>query len=138
MKSITRTFLSLSFVILFSLNTFAQDEEKTKVLLVPEADSAQLVSYSLDVLGVIDAKCLGCHSPSGRNEKSRKALQWEKLQAMEAVDAYATLDEIMEVLDEGSMPPEKIVEKYPNMKLTEEETATLRTWTEATLSKLEE
>ena len=56
---------------------------------------------------------------------------------MKGTDAYAALDEILEILEEGSMPPEKIVTKYPSMKLSEKETETLTAWAEGLLSKME-
>jgi len=122
---------------LFAASAMAQDKEPTQILLVPEADAGKTVSYSLDAMSVIQAKCLGCHSPSGKSDKAKEKLQWEKLQTMSGADAMAMLDEILEVLDKGEMPPVKLVEKYPNMKLTEDETAKLHKWAEATLAKME-
>ncbi len=135
MKKLT----SLVFTLLLAMVIAkAQDRPPTKVLLVPTADSARLVSYDMSMIGIINGKCLGCHSPTGRNDDAKEALQWEQLQNAGKADAYAILDEILEVLDEGSMPPEKMIERFPHLKLTEEETATLKTWAENTLARLEE
>ena len=38
--------------------------------------------------------------------------------------------EMFEVLEDGKMPPERMVERFPEMKLTEEETKTLLAWVE--------
>lgn len=132
MKTSITTILLMGIVII----GYSQ-KPPTQVLLVPAADSSQLVSFSLDVMNIIDAKCIGCHAPNARNEKARKALQWEKLQMMEKMDAYAQLDEISEVLEEGSMPPKRMVERYPNMKLSEKEIAVLKDWVSNTLTKIE-
>ncbi len=129
--------LFLLAILIFS-GVKAQDKEPTPVLLVAMADSSRAVSYHLEMLSVVTNKCLGCHSPAGRSDDAKEALMWEKLQNMGKVDAYATLDEILEVLEEGSMPPEKIVAKYPHLKLSEEETEILTRWAETTLAKLEE
>ncbi len=115
----------------------AQKKEPTKILLVAEADADRAVSFTLDAMSVIETKCLGCHSPSGKNDKAKEKFQWEKLQNMNAADAMAMLDELLEVLDEGEMPPAKMLEKYPNMKLTDEENTKLHQWAETALAKLE-
>ena len=127
--------ITLSVIATFtiSLDVSAQEEEATRVVL---AGDDQVLSYPLDVFGIIDGKCLGCHSPDARNDKSKDALQWIELQNMEKSDLIAAMDEVLEVLEEGEMPPAKIVEKYPHMKLTDEETSTLKAWAEATLDGL--
>ncbi|MEQ8471306.1 MAG: heme-binding domain-containing protein [Marinoscillum sp.] len=127
------------FTLFFSAHDlFAQKEgpEKTRVLLANTADSTQLLSYPMDVMAIITNKCLGCHSPNARNEESRDALQWIELQSMGAVDIVATLDEVSEVLEEGSMPPEKMLERFPHLKLTDEEVALLKAWVESTLTEV--
>ncbi|WP_339810365.1 heme-binding domain-containing protein [uncultured Imperialibacter sp.] len=124
-------------LLLFAASGMAQEKEPTKILLVPEADAGKTVAFTLEAMSVIEAKCLGCHSPSGKSDKAKEKMQWEKLQTLSGADAMAKLDEILEVLDKGEMPPAKMVEKYPNMKLTEEESAKLHKWAEAALAKLE-
>lgn len=106
--------------------------EKTRVLLVD--DSTQVLSYPMDVLGIITNKCLGCHSPNARGDKSKEALQWVLLQNMTGADLVAKLDEVVEVLEEGEMPPAKMIEKYPQMKLSETEVALLKEWAESSLN----
>jgi len=115
-------------------SAYAQKEE-TKVLLVSQNDTDQVLSFTMSAMQVIDAKCLGCHSPGGKSDKAKDKLMWEKLQKMDAADAVAKLDEIIEVLEEGEMPPKKMIEKYPSMKLSAEESATLTAWAEASMKK---
>ncbi|XOV91458.1 MAG: heme-binding domain-containing protein [Bacteroidota bacterium] len=107
-----------------------QGPEKTKVLL---ADSTQQVgAYPMDVMTIITNKCLGCHSPSGRSDKAKEKLQWVQLQYMEPADLVAKLDEVQEVLEKGEMPPSRMLERFPNMKLTDDEVALLKEWAEST------
>ncbi len=119
------------FACLYTQEALAQEgPEKTKVLL---ADSTQLLgAYPMDVMTLITNKCLGCHSPSGKSDKAKDKLQWVQLQYMEPADLVAKLDEILEVLEEGKMPPSKVVEKYPHLKLTDDEVALLKDWAEST------
>lgn len=128
------TLLLLSLLVAFASQA---QQQKTKVVLVPESDTQQVIAFTTDVIGIIDAKCLGCHSPSARNEKSKEALQWEQLQTLKGTDAYAQLDAILEVLEEGAMPPAKVLERYPNMKLTEAESEALKSWANELLTQLE-
>ena len=107
----------------------------TKVLL---ADSTQVLAYPLNVMAVIDSKCLGCHNPKARNEKGRNALQWATLQTQEGDTLVSKLSKIAEILDEGKMPPSRMVERFPNMKLTEEESNTLKAWVKETLNGFKE
>ncbi len=120
------------FMGLASEDVFAQQQgpEKTKVLL---ADSTQLLAaYPMDVLTIITNKCLGCHSPSGRSDKAKDALQWVQLQYFDRADLIAKLDEIQEVLEKGEMPPAKMIERFPNLKLTDAEVTLMRDWAEST------
>lgn len=124
-------------LLLFSTLATAQQKEPTKILLVAEADSARAISFTLAAMSVIETKCLGCHSPSSKNDKAKEKFQWEKIQNLKGAEAMAALDEVLEVLDKGEMPPAKMIERFPNMKLTEEETAKLHEWAEKALAKLE-
>ena len=136
MSNLIKSSILWVFFFLLTMKVYAQSPEPTRVLLVPKGDTTQVLSYPLNVMAVIDGKCLGCHQPGAKSEKAMEKLQWEKLQSMDDVDLVAQLDEIMEVLEEGSMPPEKVIQKYPDLKLTDEETATLNAWTEEHLNKL--
>ena len=102
----------------------------------PIQDTTQWLIYPENVMAIVENKCLGCHKPDSRNEKAKEKWQWKKLTAMDTMDVAAAMDELLEVLAEGSMPPEKMLEKYPDKKLTDDETAVLRDWAEATLGSL--
>lgn len=133
-----RTFFVSCFVLvaIFSgTELFAQkqDPKKTKVLL---ADDSQVLAYPLDVMDIISNKCLGCHSPGGHGDKAKEAIMWVKLQDMTGADLVAKLDEVVETLEEGSMPPSKMLERFPQMKLTDEETALLKEWAESNINKV--
>ncbi len=99
-------------------------------------EAPQNIAYPEDVMTVIEAKCMGCHKPDARNEKAREKLQWAQLTEMDVENLIGKLDAILEVLEEGTMPPEKMLEKYPDMKLTEAETKTLADWAEGNANRL--
>lgn len=134
MKRPVITMLTLMLTIFMVSNANSQRDEVSVTL----ADAGASVSYPLSVMAVINNKCYGCHSPEGRSDDAKEALQWIHLQDMEAIDVMAVMDEIVEVLEEGKMPPEKMVAKYPEMKLSDEEATKLREWAEGTLAKFDE
>ena len=134
-----KTLLIACFVVVGIVATreaHAQAPEATRVLIADASDSSQLLSFPMDVMTIIDGKCYGCHSPNAKNDKSKNALQWVLLQQMDDVELVGALDEVMEVLEEGSMPPAKMLERYPHLKLTDEESAKLKEWVEGTMSTL--
>lgn len=133
MKKLFVTILLTGFFFV-GLNTAQAQKKEARVLLVPQDDTEQVLAYPISVMNVVNNKCLGCHSPSGKSDDAKEDLMWETLQDLSTEDMVAVLDEIVEVLEEGKMPPKKIVAKYPNMKLSDEESATLKEWAESTLN----
>ena len=96
----------------------------------------QNLVFPENVMAIIENKCMGCHKPDSRNEKAKGKLQWAQLADMETEALIDKLDEIMEELEEGSMPPAKMLEKYPDMKLSDDESTILQTWADENLKRL--
>lgn len=96
----------------------------------------QLIEYPDHVKAIIDNKCYGCHSIQGKSQDAQDALMWDSLPSLSKAKQVATLDVIIEVLDEGTMPPQKMVEMYPDAELPEAERKTLRSWAETTADNL--
>jgi hypothetical protein len=61
---------------------------------------------------------------------------WDDLPGLEKGKLVATLDNIIGVLEDGSMPPEDVVKKYPEAKLLPEERMILKGWVEAKADSL--
>ncbi len=135
MKKISLLILVAGFMFI-GINQAQAQKEEAKVLLVPQNDTETVFAYPISVVNVINNKCLGCHSPSGKSDDAKEDLMWEKLQGMDPADMVAVLDEIIEVLEEGKMPPKKIVAKYPHLKMSDEETTILKSWAEMTSNNL--
>lgn len=85
---------------------------------------------------IIDAKCLGCHSADSKNEKAKEKLIWANLSTMDKKSVAAVMDEVVEVMEKGEMPPAKFLERFPDKKLTEKETKSIRKWADKTASKM--
>lgn len=86
--------------------------------------------YSKEAKTVIDNKCYGCHSIKGKSQDAKDALMWDSLRGLQKAKMVATLDEIIEVLEEDKMPPEAMVKKMPEMKLLADEKKILLNWAE--------
>lgn len=91
---------------------------------------ADKMIYPTAVKKVIDQKCYGCHSVKGESQDAKDALMWDDLPNLEKGKMVATLDNIIEVLKEGTMPPEEVLEKYPEARLLPEEREILQAWAE--------
>jgi uncharacterized membrane protein len=92
--------------------------------------------YPEDVKNVIDQKCYGCHSVKGKSDKAKDALMWDSVPNLSAAKQISVLNDIIDVLEDGSMPPEEMVKKFPEAKLTDEERDLMHTWAEAKADSL--
>jgi len=92
--------------------------------------------YTAEARKVIDNKCYGCHSEQGKPKDAKDALLWDSLPNLSKGSQIGTLDHIIKVLKEKKMPPEGIVKKYPEMKLSPEETRILQSWAESRADSL--
>ena len=103
-----------------------------------EADQPEaLFEYPENVMAIVDSKCMGCHNPDSKNDKAKEELIWAELPTMKKVFLGKKLYAIQEVLDADEMPPEKFLAKYPDKKLTPEESAIIYKWTEEVLTLVE-
>ena len=92
--------------------------------------------YTAEAKKVIDEKCYGCHSVKGKSQDAKDALMWDSLPNLQKSRLVATLDDIIGVLKENTMPPEDVVKKYPEMKLLPQEKKILLSWTESRADSL--
>lgn len=88
------------------------------------------VSYHVpdDVQQILDKSCYDCHNSDSDNEKGKKKLQFDKLGELKTYKQVAKLTDIADVINEGDMPPKKVLKDYPEMKLTKEEKEKLVGW----------
>lgn len=85
---------------------------------------------------IIQDKCYGCHSAEGKSQKAKDKLMWDDLAGLPAEQQVEKLKAIAKVLEKGSMPPEKFLEKMPEKKLTDKETAAMSKWASKMVKKL--
>ena len=91
-----------------------------------------------DVQSVINKSCFNCHNSDSRNQKGKLNLKFDYFEAGEysAGKLVSKLNKIIESIDEGSMPPKKFKEKYPDKMMNDDEAKLLRAWAEKNMQKL--
>ncbi len=122
-----KLFLALSIVFILS----AAFVTKSTAENVEEVAQDKVgITLPDNVKEIVEAKCMNCHKPDARNEKAREKLQWEKVPKFNKEEQEHFIAELFEVLEEGKMPPARMVERNPEMKLSDEETKALLAWAE--------
>ena len=85
---------------------------------------------------IIQAKCYGCHSADSKAQKAKDKLNWDALAGLPKEQLLEKVKSIQDVLDKGSMPPARFLEKNPQDKLTDKETKAFKKWTSKKIKKL--
>ena len=102
----------------------------------PSLMTQEKFEYPPNIKSILDAKCWGCHNSEAKNLKAKSKLNFEKLVDLSDEKKSDKLDDILEVLEKGKMPPKKFLEKFPDKKITEEENKTVSDWAKATIDEL--
>lgn len=127
---------SLLLFFMLTIASIANAQQAKPVLVLP-ADAQGVIKYTPEALKVINNKCMSCHTPSSKDEDAKEALIWEETFNYNKKLALLTLDDILESLEKGEMPPKETVQKTPSAALTTAEAVTLKAWVESSLTKLE-
>lgn len=122
---------SLMTVALFFMN-FSQPTE----LVNDNPPAKQTIEIPDNVQEILDNSCYGCHNSESKNDKGKMKLKFDKLNDYKTHKAVGKLLDISEVVAENEMPPAKILKKYPNMTLTDEQKETLSAWAAETAKSL--
>lgn len=94
------------------------------------------VDFPKEVNAIIEKSCFGCHNTDSRNEDAREDLDFKTFNNLGMVKKVGALREIAKMVEEGKMPPEKFLEKYPERKLNDQEKETLIIWAQKEAQKL--
>jgi hypothetical protein len=117
----------IASITILSINANADDKKTTKGL-----SDTLIIKYSGSEKAIVNSKCFQCHSMEARFPKSRNKLNFDSLSLYTKVNQLSKLDKISEVLEKGSMPPEKFLEKFPEGKLNADELKILKDWAKNT------
>lgn len=81
-----------------------------------------------DVQVIIDRSCYDCHSSQSSSIKSKMKLNFDKLPNMKVSKQISKLMKISKVIRKGKMPKQKYIQKYPEKKLSSEESVIISSW----------
>jgi uncharacterized membrane protein len=84
--------------------------------------------YPNKVNTVIQEKCFGCHNPEAKGEKPKKLLNFVEFPTLEKAVKAEKAQNLLAILEKGTMPPKFITDRNPEKKLTDKETAILKKW----------
>jgi hypothetical protein len=90
------------------------------------------IKYPQDVKAIVNNKCYQCHCAEAKSVKAEHKLDFDSLSMFSKTKRLSKLDDIMEVMEDGSMPPKKFIERVPSAKLTDLEMNTLKAWAKNT------
>jgi len=89
-----------------------------------------------EVEKILENTCYGCHSTGAKAEDAVKALDFKKWDQLKPAKKVGALNEIKEVLEEGTMPPEKFLKHYPDKALKKDYKEKILEWVDKTTAKL--
>jgi len=132
MKKLTIPILATALVTI----AFAQFTPASKTSKLSYESEILAPEIPADVKAVIDKSCFGCHSEKGKSDDAKDALRWDKMAEYDKAKLVSVMDEIIETIEKEEMPPEKFLEKKPEVKPSKEEYALLLKWAEKEADKL--
>jgi len=83
-----------------------------------------------NIQAIISNKCMGCHSNKANAGKSKMKMNFDKFTNGKYSNGkiISKLGKITKMLSLNKMPPRKFLEKYPDKKLTDEESKLIIDW----------
>ncbi len=124
--------LSISFIL------FSFTNDTTKNYTEITSVSIETLDIPENIKAILDTKCMGCHSDETKPGKSKSKMNFDKLTNGEysTGKVISKLDKITKMLSKDKMPPQKFLDKYPDKKLTDEESKLLSDWASQTSSMM--
>ena len=120
----------------FVIAVFIQMNISNKINAISESNTLEEYKLPKKVKAIVDKSCFGCHSEKGKSDDAKDALRWDKMQEYDKAKLVSIMDNIIEVVKKGEMPPEKMLKKKPELKPTEKEYQTLAKWADKEAEKL--
>lgn len=116
--------ISLTAFAFLLFSAFQADVQSEKTMSVAEAT----FEIPEDIQNILDKSCFGCHNVDATSDKAKKKLLIDQLHELSKIKLVAALGDIKETVENGDMPPQKFLDKYPDKALTAEEAEKLKDW----------
>ena len=69
---------------------------------------------------------MGCYKPNSRNEKAKEKLQWANVSSLNTEQQKEFANQMFKILEDSRIPPNKALQRRPQMQLTDKETKILK------------
>jgi len=99
-------------------------------------DIQQVKTFPEDVEKVLKNSCFDCHSTASKNKDAKGTLNFETWNDYKLTKKISQMTSISEVLEEGTMPPEKYLGFKPDRALSDEQVKLVREWCSKETEKL--
>jgi len=86
------------------------------------------LNMSDKVYEIVKTSCFDCHLSNSRNQKAKKALLFDRVSHLPPPKQISKLNDICEEVKDGTMPPEKYLENFPERKLTDAQIKAVCEW----------
>jgi hypothetical protein len=93
-------------------------------------------NFPEEVEKLLKNSCWGCHNTESNNDDAKSALDLSLWNEYGLAKKIGLLNEIDDVLEEGMMPPQRFVRRYPERALSDDQVKLIRDWTRQETKKL--
>ena len=122
-------------VFAFSLTILSFSGNKNSPIVINPGDGTTF-TIPTDVQAIIDKSCYGCHNSESSSTKGKMKLNFDKLPEMKVSKQVGKLMKISKAVNNGKMPTEKFLDKYPDRALTEDDVTKITSWADGLASEL--
>jgi mono/diheme cytochrome c family protein len=133
MKKIFPIVSMILFIFAFALG-FNVPADNERPSLTQEGEMAP--GFPEDVMEIMEGSCFGCHTAESTNKKGKIKLNFSEWDDWKTSKKIGKLDKICEEVEEGEMPPEKFMQKYPDKALSQNEVEIIYSWVDTEVDNL--
>ncbi|MGV6829322.1 MAG: heme-binding domain-containing protein [Flavobacteriales bacterium] len=115
-------------IVTVSLVLFSFSSKKTNYYST--ISTTEIIEIPENIQTILDNKCMGCHSNESKGGKSKMKMNFDKLTNGDYTTGkiISKLEKINKVLTNEKMPPKKLLERFPDKKLTPDESQLILDW----------
>lgn len=133
--------ISLGILIVGLVAILSAFSSKTgPVYVESDFSSSELLDdkFPEDVTKVLKEHCNDCHVAASKNTKAKGKLNFDKWKDYSMMKKTGKLNDIIETVNEGKMPPKKYLDKYPDKKLSKDQIKLVTDWAQKTMDSFKD
>ena len=135
-KTISLSLLALGLVAFLSAFSFQNGPIESEKNI--NSSESKVEDFPEDVAKILKVHCMDCHVTASKNDKAKDKLNFDKWDQLNMMKKTGKLNDIIKVVEEGEMPPEKYLNHYPDKKLTEDQVKVITKWAQGTMDSFKE